>query len=289
MIAVTGITGRIGGSLADRLLAAGVGVRAVVREAAKGESWRKKGCEVAVADLSDVGALTAAFKGVEAVFVLLPPIFDPQPGFSEAYTVVSAVRDAIRNAAAARVVYLSTVGAQARETNLLTQHTVGEALLSELEVPVTFLRPAWFLENIAWDLASARNDGFIQSYLQPLDRAIPMVGVYDIGRLAADLIVERWAGHRVVELEGNARISPLDLGRMLTILLGRDVEVRAVPRASWESLFRESGMQNPYPRIRMLDGFNEGWIDFEGGPGRLRKGHIAAEEVLRELIEKTAA
>jgi NAD(P)H dehydrogenase (quinone) len=151
------------------------------------------------------------------------------------------------------------------------------------------LRPAWFLENIAWDLASARNDGFIQSYLQPLDRAIPMVGIYDIGRLAADLIVEQWAGHRVVELEGNARISPLDLGRMLTILLGRDVEVRAVPCASWESLFRESGMQNPYPRIRMLDGFNEGWIDFEGGHGKLRKGHIAAEEVLRELIEKTAA
>jgi hypothetical protein len=43
------------------------------------------------------------------------------------------------------------------------------------------------------------------------------------------------------------------------------VRIDAVPRESWGALFRSQGMRNPIPRIQMLDGFNEGWIVFEGG------------------------
>jgi len=31
-------------------------------------------------------------------------------------------------------------------------------------------------------------------------------------------------------------------------------------------------MKNPIPRIRMLDGFNQGWIDFENGDAGSQKG-----------------
>jgi hypothetical protein len=58
----------------------------------------------------------------------------------------------------------------------------------------------------------------------------------------------------------------------------------AVPRASWEQLFRSQGMKNPEPRIRMLDGFNEGWIDFEGGAIGTRKGVVTLEAVLKKLV-----
>jgi hypothetical protein len=40
------------------------------------------------------------------------------------------------------VVYLCTIGAQASQTNLLTWHTIIEQALGDLQVPVTFLRPA---------------------------------------------------------------------------------------------------------------------------------------------------
>lgn len=40
-----------------------------------------------------------------------------------------------------------------------------EEALGSLAVPVTFLRAAWFMENAAWDVASAK-DGHIQSYLR---------------------------------------------------------------------------------------------------------------------------
>jgi hypothetical protein len=62
--------------------------------------------------------------------------------------------------------------------------------------------------------------------------------------------------------------------------------MEAVPRQSWEQLFRSQGMKNPEPRIRMLDGFNEGWIEFEGGQEGSLKGTKTAKSVLKDLLEK---
>jgi NAD(P)H dehydrogenase (quinone) len=48
-------------------------------------------------------------------------------------------------------------------------------------------------------------------------------------------------------------------------------------------------MRNPGPRIEMLDGFNEGWIDFEGNEVGSRKGRVSLETVLRTLVERESA
>jgi len=45
-------------------------------------------------------------------------------------------------------------------------------------------------------------------------------------------------------------------------------------------------MKNPIPRIRMLDGFNEGWIDFEHGEAGSLRGNVALETVLNALIKR---
>jgi NAD(P)H dehydrogenase (quinone) len=70
MYAVTGITGRVGGVVARTLLDAGLSVRAVVRDDAKSAAWKKRGSEVALAEMNDAEALTAAFTAVDGVFVL---------------------------------------------------------------------------------------------------------------------------------------------------------------------------------------------------------------------------
>ena len=286
MFAVTGITGNVGGEVARNLLAAGQPVRGVVRDIGKGETWAKRGCDLVEADINDAAALTAAFKGVDGVFVLVPPNFDPSPDFREARATATALRSALDAARPGRVVYLSTIGAQATRSNLLTQHSMIEQALRELSIPISFLRPGWFMENSSWDVAPAAKNGVIASFLQPLDKPVPMVATADIGRLAAQLLQETWSGHRIVELEGAHRVTPNEIAATFTKLLGRPVKVEAVPRETWESLFKSQGMKNPAPRIQMLDGFNEGWIEFEAGQAGSRKGNVAMETVLRMLIER---
>ena len=286
MFAVTGITGQVGGVVARLLLAAGHDVRAVVRDAAKGEVWAKQGCEVALADVNDQQALQHAFEGTEGVFVLLPPTFDPTPGFPEARKTIATLRAALAAAKPSRVVVLSTIGAQAMQPNLLNQLQILEQELGTLPMPVAFLRAAWFIENAAWDVAPARDSGIVPSFLQPLDKPVPMVATADIGRVAAELLRESWAGRRIVELEGPQRISPDMIAASFARLLGRDVGMTVVPRDTWEDLFRAQGMTNPTPRMQMIDGFNEEWICFEGAENEVRKGRVPLDTVLQSLIEK---
>ena len=286
MYAITGITGQIGGAVGRTLLAAGQPVRAVVRDVDKGKSWTERGCDVALATIEDAASLTAAFRGAEGVFVLVPPNFDPQPGFPEAQAIAARLRSALENARPARVVYLSTIGAQASQANLLRQHTIIERSLSDLSLPITFLRPAWFMENCRWDVASAREKGAIPSLLQPLDKPVSMVATADIGKLAAALLQEPWSGHRIVELEGPRRVTPDEIAATFTKVLGRPVRAQIVPRDSWEGLFSSQGMKNPLPRIQMLDGFNEGWIEFESGEAGSQKGTTSLESVLRSLLDE---
>ena len=286
MFAITGITGNVGGEVVRNLLAAKQPVRGVARDVGKCTAWAKQGCEIVGADISDAAALTSAFQGTEGVFVLVPPNFDPSPDFREARAIAVTLRKALDAARPGKVVYLSTIGAQAAQPNLLTQHTIIERALGDLPVPITFLRPGWFMENSSWDVAPAMSSGVIPSFLQPLDKPKPMVATADIGRVAAALLQETWSGHRVVELEGPQRVTPNEIAETFSRLLGRPVKMEVVPRETWESLFRSQGMKNPTPRIRMLDGFNEGWIEFASGEAGSRKGNVALETVLRSLIER---
>jgi NAD(P)H dehydrogenase (quinone) len=64
--------------------------------------------------------------------------------------------------------------------------------------------------------------------------------------------------------------------------------MEVVPRESWETLFKSQGMKNPIPRMRMLDGFNEGWIEFERGKAGSQKGNKSLESVLKTLLEQEA-
>lgn len=285
MYAVMGVTGKVGGAVAAGLIREGASVRAVVRDAAKARTWNEKGCEVAIARTEDAAALTAAFRDVEGVFVMLPGIFDPKPGFPEAKAAIESIRKSLEAARPPKVVCLSTIGADAGQPNLLNQLGLFEQALHSLPTPVTFVRPAWFLDNAAFDVASARSARRIESFLQPLDKQYPMVAARDVGFVAAELLLDAWNGHRVVELEGPVRVTPDQIAQAFSASLETPIPARVVPRQDWEKLFRSQGMQNPTPRMQMLDGFNQGWIAFSDGGRHVRRGSTTLEQVLASIVQ----
>ncbi len=173
MVAVTGITGKVGSRVARGLLAEGQTVRAVVRSREKGDEWAALGCEVSVASIDDAAAMTEAFRAVDGVFLMTPPNYDPEPGFPDTQQNAAAIRTAIEESRPGKVAFLSTVGAQVTEPNLLNNSGMTEAMLRTVSVPVAFLRAAWFMENAAWDIESARS-GVVHSFLQPLDHRIQL-------------------------------------------------------------------------------------------------------------------
>jgi len=270
MYAITAITGQVGGATARQLLAAGKKVRGIVRDPSKAAHWEKLGVELVQGDWNDVAALTAAFEGTAGVFVMAPPNFAPAPGYPEAIAITNAFRSALDSAKPAKVVALSSVGAHRREgLGLITQCRILEDALAGIQIPHAFVRAGWFMENAQWDVPSARENGSLDAYLSPLDAKYPLVSTADIGAQIARVLGENWTDKRIIELEGPARYSSNDCAAAFSVVLNRAVTPKIVPRDSWAALFESQGTppDRIAPRIEMLDGFNSGWIDFEGGSG----------------------
>jgi len=68
-----------------------------------------------------------------------------------------------------------------------------------------------------------------------------MVATADVGSVAAELIQETWIGRRIVELEGARRVTPNDIAGTFATIFGHPVRMQAVPRETWEALFRSQG------------------------------------------------
>ena len=288
MFAVMGVTGQVGSAVARTLLASGNKVRVIVRDESKAKAWRALRCEIAVADLTQPETMAAALSGTDGAFLMLPPTFDPSPGFPEAKARIEALYQAAIVGRPKRVAVLSTIGANSGRPNLLNQLALLEDRMATLPMAVSFVRAAWFMENAAWDVGPAR-EGKISSFLQPLDREFPMVSTEDVGRIAAECLLGADDGVRVIELEGPERVSPNVVAHAFRSALGTPVTVDAVPRDTWEPLFRSQGMTNPTPRIQMLDGFNEGWIEFGDAHARVTKGRIGINQVIATLLNKEAS
>jgi uncharacterized protein YbjT (DUF2867 family) len=268
------------------LLARGEKVRAVVRNPEKARTWKDRGAEIALADFDDAAALRDAFTGTEGVFAMLPPYFAPSPNFAESRKTIASLRQALSATPSPKAVYLSSIGAEKPSgLGLITALHLLEEQLSSLPIPTAFLRAGWFMENSAWDVSSAR-EGKMFSHLQPLDRKVPLVATQDIGRSAADVLLQSWTGTRYIEVAGPQKYSPIDMAECFATVLGHHVEAIAVPHENWVKTFVAQGMPEARtaPRVEMLASFNSGWIDF-GAPGAERvTGTTELQTVLEKLV-----
>ena len=143
-ILVTGATGYVGGRLVPRLLAAGYGVRCLVRDPARmqGRSWLGQ-VELAQGDMLQPESLAAAMRGVRFVYYLVHSL-GSGGDFSERDLVAARnCAGAARDAGVERIVYLGGLGDPRADLSphLRSRQQTGDAL-REAGVPVTEFRAA---------------------------------------------------------------------------------------------------------------------------------------------------
>jgi uncharacterized protein YbjT (DUF2867 family) len=283
---VTGVSGHTGSVVAQTLLEQKQKVRVLVRDAAKGERWKKRGAEVSVGSVDDAHAMAAALRGVDAAYLLVPP---PPPSFTGFFQRAQKITDAfvqtLSGSHAKHVVFLSSVGAQwPDKTGVVRALHQAEKALSTLKVPCTFLRACYFMENWGSVLPAAK-DGQLPTFL-PADAKFPQVATHDIGLLAAALLSDHPKAHRVVELAGPVDVSPKDVAATLGKLLGREVQVVSQPVAQVAASFQQFGFSAEIAGLyqEMMEGILAGRLSFEH-PETLRRGKQTLEQTLGEMLK----
>jgi uncharacterized protein YbjT (DUF2867 family) len=180
-ILVTGATGTVGSQVLAHLGGRDVEVRALTRSPETAQL--PSGVTAVRGDLADPDSLRAALQGVGTLFLLAANVADELTQTMLALTVA-------REAGVKGVVYLSVLKGEAYADvpHFAGKHTV-ERMIDALDLPVTVLRPAYFIQNDLRQKDLLLNVG---AYGVPIgSKGVSMVDVRDIGEAAAIELLRR--------------------------------------------------------------------------------------------------
>ncbi len=263
MYTILGATGNIGSIITKKLLEKGEKVRVVGRNAAKLQPFVQRGAEAFVADVTDANALTQAFLGARAAFLMVPPNLTSPDYSVEQEAASDAIASAVKNSGMAYSVNLSSIGAQAPAgTGPIAGLHRHEQRLNGLErVHVLHLRPAYFMENHLSGIGMIQMMGIYGGALHP-NMKIPMIATRDIGAYAADRLLKLdFNGKQTQELLGERDLSMSEVATAIGKGLNKP-EVRYV-QFSYEQvehtlLQMGVGQKTAASFSEMFRGFNEG-------------------------------
>jgi uncharacterized protein YbjT (DUF2867 family) len=202
---ILGATGNTGSIIADTLLLRRKKVRVVGRDAGRLQRFVRKGAEAFTGDVSDAVALTKAFRGARAAYLLLPPITSREDQERESDAIAQAAKESgLRYA-----VYLSSYGAQVPEgTGPVTGLHSSEQKLNAIGgLNVLHLRAAYFMENNLAAISMIQEMGIFGHALLP-DLKLPMIATPDVGDYAAQRLLDLdFSGKQTRELLGERDLS----------------------------------------------------------------------------------
>ena len=285
MFVISGVTGNTGSIVAQTLIDQGQPIRVIVRSEEKGARWSAMGAEVAVADIMDTDAMTEALRGAAGAYFLLPPDLTSETFIDDSIKRADSIVAAAKEARLPHAVILSSVGAQFDErVGPIATIAYLEKSFLNAAIPLTAVRPGYFLENIGDVLPAAVHEGIYPSMILPLDFKIDMVATQDIGATIAEALVNPTPSpHRVIELKGARQYSAEDIAAGLAKVLNREVTPVAVPQEAWVPTLKENGLsrQSAESIAEMHENINNGRIAFLDE--NAKKGSVDLEAFLEKL------
>jgi len=130
-------------------------------------------------DFTNTGTFAAAFQNIDLLFLLRPP------QISDVSRYFAPLVESAKQAAVKHIVFLSVQGVE--NSKIIPHHKI-EKLLVASEIPYTFLRPAYFMQNFTTMLS----DDIVhkkQIYLPAGNASFTLIDTSDIGRVAAAILM----------------------------------------------------------------------------------------------------
>ena len=219
MYVILGASGNTGSIIANFLLSKGEKVRVMGRDAGRLERFVGKGAEAFMADVSDAVALTKAFRGARAAYLLLPPITSREDQERES----DAIAKAVNESGLPYAVYLSSYGAHVPQgTGPVTGlHSAEQKLNAISGLNVLHLRAAYFMENNLAAITMIREMGIFGHALLP-DLKLPMTATPDVGDYAAQRLLDLdFSGKQTRELLGERDLSMAEATAIIARGIGK--------------------------------------------------------------------
>src|SRR6201998_773251 len=247
MYVILGASGNTGSIIADSLLSKGKKVRVVGRDAGRLQRFVRQGAEAFTGDVSDTAALTKAFTGARAAYLLLPPITSREDQERESDAIAQAVTESgLRYA-----VYLSSYGAHIPEgTGPVTGLHSSEQKLNAIgDLHVLHLRAAYFMENNLAAISMIQKTGIFGHALLP-HLKLPMMATRDVGTYAAQRLLDLdFSGKQPRELLGERDLSMAEATAIIARGIGKpDLRYVQFPYDQVQQVLEQRACRRKKPR-----------------------------------------
>ena len=212
-VLVTGATGNVGREVILALTGLGVRVRAAVTDPVRARISLGPDIDLVHFVFGIEATYAPAFEGIGAVFLMRPP------QISDARHLINPAIDAAKQAGVRAITFLSLQGA---ERNPLVPHYAIERHLERSGLEYTFLRAAFFMQNLA---TTHRDDIRLHD-----DLMIPagsgktaFIDVRDVAAVAALTLTRSGHAGQAYELTGSAALTYDEVAITLSHVLGRHI------------------------------------------------------------------
>jgi NADH dehydrogenase len=232
MILIVGARGRLGSTVARRLLAKGTPVRAMSRTPEQLGALRTLGAEVVAGDLRDRASLAAACRGVDAMLAAAHA-FDGK-GTNVPATVDDvgnrALIDAARAAGVRDFVLTSILGAsEDHPVDLFRAKAAAERHLRASGLSYTILRPTAYME-LWWTIIGApvlrgKKALIFGRGANPIN----FVSVEDVADLAVTALTDPSTANGMIEIGGPENLTLVEVARLVERATGRMTGEQHIP------------------------------------------------------------
>ncbi len=236
MILVTGAAGKTGMAVVKALAARGETVRAMVRRQTQQETVINAGAtEVVTGDLENGTDLTAAMRGIGKLYFICPNMRPNE--FQLGQMAIAAAK----NAGISLFAYHSVLHPQTKQMAHHWAKMQVEAALFESGLPFVILQPTAYYQNIFayWRQIS---DSGIYPIPYPIDAAISMVDLDDLGEAAGFLLTDDRFLNGIYELVGSKPYTPRQIAGILSDELGKQITAKEILLPAWRANASEQGL-----------------------------------------------
>ena len=265
MYAIIGASGNTGSVVASKLLAHGEKVRVIGRDPSRLERFIEKGAEAMAADVGDAAALTRAFTGAKAVYLMIPPNPSSPNVREDQERVSDALVAAVQNAGAEYAVVLSSVGADKpdRTGPVVGLHNLEQKLNGVASLQAIYLRVGYFMENLLPQVGVIQNFGVVGGPLRS-DLKVAMIATRDIGVAAAEALLKlEFTGKQARELLGQRHLTYQEVASIIGHAIGKpDLGYMQLGPAQLKPALTQMGMSSNMADLllEMSEALNSGYM-----------------------------
>jgi uncharacterized protein YbjT (DUF2867 family) len=241
MYVILGASGNTGSIIADSLLLRREKVRVVGRYEGRLQRFVRKGAESFTGDVSDAAALTKAFGGARAAYLMLPPAKSREDQERDS----DAIAEAVEESGLRYAVHLSSYGAQVPEGTgpVAGLHSSEQKLSAISGLNVLHLRAAYFMENNLAAIGMIHGMGVFGNALLP-DLKLPMIATCDVGDYAAQRLLDLdFSGKQTRELLGERDLSMTEATAVIARGIGKpDLRYEQFPYDQLQQALSQMGV-----------------------------------------------